>query len=64
MITNNEMHSKCLQIEDVVRTMVLSGKDNLKDLVDAVDDVYHPQNQFEMEMYSEAIIYAKYGVLN
>jgi len=33
-------------------------------LVDAVDRMYHPTNEWEQEMFSEAIIYAKQGILN
>ena len=44
--------------------MVLKGIDKNKELVDAVDKKYHPTSEWEMEMFSEAIIYAKQGVLN
>ena len=37
--------------------------DNEK-LVAAVDNIFPPDTSEEMEKYSEAIIYAKYGVLN
>jgi len=64
MTTNSEMIVKCLSIEEMVRWMVLKGIDKNKELVDAVDKKYHPTSEWEMEMFSEAIIYAKQGVLN
>jgi hypothetical protein len=64
MINNIELDMKCLLIEDLVRSMVLSGVTNNQQLVDAVGKQYYPTNEFEMEMYSEAIIYGKLGVLN
>ena len=63
-MTNTELDMKCLQIEDLVRSLVMSGIDSNKQLVDAVSEQYYPTNEFEMEMYSEAIIYGKLGVLN
>jgi hypothetical protein len=63
-MTNIELDMKCLQIEDLVRGMVMCGCDDLEKLVAAVDAHYTPTNEFEMEMYSEAIIYGKLGVLN
>lgn len=64
MVTNETMFIKCMAIEEMVRDMVMRGtKDNIL-LIAEVDKKYHPQNEFEMEMYSEAIIYAKLGVLN
>jgi len=64
MTNNIELDMKCLLIEDLVRSMVLSGVTNNQQLVDAVGKQYYPTNEFEMEMYSEAIIYGKLGVLN
>ena len=64
MTNNIELDMKCLLIEDLVRSMVLSGVINNQQLVDAVSEQYYPTNEFEMEMYSEAIIYGKLGVLN
>lgn len=65
MITNNPtLVTNCLQIEAMVRIMVMKGIDDNESLVEAVDSVYHPKTELEQEMYSEAIIYAKQGVLN
>ena len=64
MITNEQMYVRCLTIEAMVKTMVMQGITDNEKLVEAVDDLYHPENDFEMEQYSEAIIYAKYSVLN
>ncbi len=64
MTTNAEMYMKCMQIESMVRTMVIKGINDNSKLVEAVDNLYHPTNEWEMEIFSEAIIYAKQSVLN
>jgi hypothetical protein len=64
MITNAEMYMKCMQIEAMVKSMVVKGISDNKKLVEAVDELYHPTNEWEMEMFSEAIIYAKQSILN
>jgi hypothetical protein len=61
---NKDIYFNCLQIEAMVRTLVMQGITNNEELVTAVDVQFHPKNDFEMEQYSEAIIYAKYSVLN
>ena len=43
---------------------MIQGITDHEKLVAAVDFRFKPKNDFEMEMYSEAIIYAKYSVLN
>jgi hypothetical protein len=53
-----------MAIEEMVRDMVLRGTIDNESLTKAVDNKYRPQTEFEMEMYSESIIYAKLGVLN
>ena len=58
MVTNAEMYMKCMQIEAMVKSMVIKGISDNKKLVEAVDELYHPTNEWEMEMFSEAIIYA------
>ena len=67
---NNSIIKRKLQIQ---QNIPLSDKqrgagfqhitDNEK-LVEAVDMQFHPNNEWEMEMYSEAIIYARHAVLN
>jgi len=64
MTTNAEMYLKCMQIEALVASLVLSGITDNHKLVDAVDRMYHPTNEWEQEIFSEAIIYAKQGILN
>jgi hypothetical protein len=64
MVTNETMFMKCMVIEEMVRDMVLRGVSDNRLLIKAVDEKYKPQSEFEMEMYSESIIYAKLGVLN
>ena len=64
MTTNTELELKCLKIEAMVRAMVMNGVTDNKKLVDAVSLYYPPLSTWEQEMFSEAIIYAKHGVLN
>lgn len=64
MTTNTELELKCLQIEVIVRAMVMHGITDNRKLVDAVSIKYPPTSTWEQEMFSEAIIYAKHGVLN
>ena len=64
MATNAEMYKKCMEIEAMVTTMVMCGIVDNRKLVEAVDAKYHPTNEWEMEMFSEAIIYAKQSILN
>ena len=64
MTTNTELELKCLQIEAMVRVMVMIGITDNRKLVDAVSLHYPPTSTWEQEMFSEAIIYAKHGVLN
>jgi len=62
--SNTEIQLNCLLIEALVKTMVTKGIINNKKIVDVIDAKFHPENEWEMEMYSEAIIYAKQSVLN
>jgi hypothetical protein len=62
--SNIEIQFNCLLIEAMVKTLVLSGKVDNELLVAEVNERFIPKNEFEMEMYSEAIIYAKLSILN
>lgn len=64
MVTNAEMYMKCMQIETMVKSMVVKGISDNQKLIEAVDELYHPSNEWEMEVFSEAIIYAKQSILN
>ena len=64
MTTNTDLFMKCLQVEALVRIMVMKGINDNEALVAAVDASFHPETDEEQELYSEAIIYAKQGVLN
>jgi hypothetical protein len=59
-----ELQLNCIMIENLVRSLTIKGISNNEDLVSAVDTAFHPENEWEMEMYSDAILYAKYSVLN
>jgi len=61
---NKDLYFNCLQIEAMVKTLVMQGITDNEQLVAAVDFRFSPKDDFEMEHYSEAIIYAKYSVLN
>ena len=62
--SKEQMYFNCLMIEAMVKTMVIQGITDNKKLTAAVDEAMMPQNNEEMEAYSEAIIYAKCSVLN
>jgi hypothetical protein len=64
MTTNAEMYLKCMRIEALVASMVLAGITDNRKLVAVVDEHFHPTTEWEQEMFSEAIIYAKQGILN
>jgi hypothetical protein len=64
MTTNSELELKCLKIEAMVKAMVMNGVTDNRKLVDAVNNYYPPLSEWEQEMFSEVIIYAKHAVLN
>jgi hypothetical protein len=64
MTANPELFMRCLQVEALVRIMVMKGINDNEALVAAVDASFCPETDEEQELYSEAIIYAKQGVLN
>jgi hypothetical protein len=64
MTTNSELELKCLKIEAMVRAMVMNGVTDNRKLVDAINNYCPPLSEWEQEMFSEAIVYAKQGVLN
>jgi len=63
-ISEEQMYVRCLTIEAMIKTMVIQGITSNEKLINAVDELFHPETDDEMEAYSEAIIYAKYSVLN
>lgn len=64
MLIQEQMYFNCLMIETLVKSLVIKGITDNEKLVAAVDEMLPPLNDKEMEAYSEAIIYAKLGVLN
>ena len=63
-VSEEMMYIRCLAIEALVKGMVLKGIIDTESLVEAVDNMFLPDTTDEMERYSEAIIYAKYSILN
>ena len=63
-VSEEMMYIRCMAIESMVKTMVLNGNIDNEKLVEAVNNVFPPTTPDEMERYSEAIIYAKYSILN
>ena len=61
---NQELYFNCLLIEALIKSMVVNGETDNKKLTEAVDELFHPKTKEEMEVYSEAIIYAKLSILN
>jgi hypothetical protein len=53
-----------MRIEALVASMVLAGITDNRKLVAVVDEHFHPTTEWEQEMFSEAIIYTKQGILN
>ena len=58
-----ELHVKCLEVENWTRSLVMRGLDR-EEIVARIDEMYEPETLDEMEAYSEAIAYARLGVLN
>ena len=59
----SELLINCLQIENCVRLLVMQGAD-VKKIVNHINETYKPKTMYEMEVYSEAAVYAYLGVLN
>jgi len=62
--TSAEIQLNCIMIEEIVKTLLMKGISDNENLVAAVDKAFQPQDEWEMEMYSETILYAKFAVLN
>jgi hypothetical protein len=62
--TSAEIQLNCMMIEELVRSLLMRGIKDNDNLVAAVDSAFRPQDNWEMEMYSDAILYAKYATLN
>ena len=59
----SELLTKCLEVENWTRSLTMRGMDR-EEVVYRIDEMYEPETLEEMEAYSEAILYARYGVLN
>jgi hypothetical protein len=59
----SELLIKCLEVENCVRLLVMQGAD-VKEIVNHINKTYKPKTIDEMEVYSEAAVYAYLGVLN
>ena len=64
MTTNAELLYKAFMIEATTKTLVLKGITDWEELIERIDEIYKPTTAEEMEIFSEAIIYAKCAVLN
>ena len=58
-----ELLTKCLEVETWTRSLTMRGLER-DEIVARIDDMYEPETLEEMEVYSEAILYARFGVLN
>jgi hypothetical protein len=63
MITNDVLF-KTLMVEDNTKLLVLKGITDWKLLTEEINNSFHPTTVEEMELYSEAIIYARCSILN
>jgi len=59
----SELLTKCLEVEAWTRSLTMRGLKR-DEIVARIDEMYEPETDEEMEAYSEAIIYARLGVLN
>ena len=59
----SELLTKCLEVETWTRSLTMRGLER-EEIVARIDEMYEPETLDEMEAYSEAIIYARLGVLN
>ena len=58
-----ELQVRCLEVENWTRSLTMRGMDR-EEIVYRIDEMYVPETLDEMEAYSEAILYARLGVLN
>ena len=58
-----ELQIKCWEVENWTRSLVMRGEDR-EEIVARIEEMYEPETEEEMEAYSEAIVYARLGVLN
>ncbi len=58
-----ELQIRCLEIENWTRSLTMRGMDR-EEIVYRIDEMFEPETMDEMEAYSEAILYARLGVLN
>ena len=58
-----ELQVRCLEVENWTRSLTMRGMDR-EEIVYKIDEIYEPETLDEMEAYSEAILYARLGVLN
>jgi hypothetical protein len=58
-----ELQVRCLEVENWTRSLVMRGLER-EEIVARIDEMYEPETLDEMEAYSEAIAYARLGVLN
>jgi hypothetical protein len=63
-VSEEQMYLRCMTIETMVREMILKGVTDNESIVETINNIFLPETNDEMEQYSEAIIYAKFGVLN
>ena len=59
----SELLTKCWEVENWTRSLTMRGLER-DEIVARIDEMYEPETDEEMEAYSEAIIYARGGVLN
>lgn len=58
-----ELQVKCWEIENWTRSLTMRGLER-DEVVGRIDEMYEPETEEEMDAFSEAILYARYGVLN
>lgn len=65
MVNNkNDLFYKALMVEAATKLLVLKGMNDWELLIDEIDTQFQPTTVEEMEVLSEAVIYARCSILN
>lgn len=64
IINNAELMYKTFLIESTTKLLILKGVTDWKILVEEINNQYQPTTVDEMEIFSDAIIYARCAILN
>lgn len=63
-MTNTEILYRAFLVEATTRLLVLEGITDYKKLTKKIEYQFQPATEEEMEIFSEAIVYARCSILN